>query len=261
MFNLSGKTAIVTGGAFGIGYSIAETLSNAGASVLIADISPQGEEKAAMLRNKGRNAAFVQVDVRKSEQVEQAVQAAIEQFGGIDILVNNAGAYPRAHLLDTTEEMWDQVMDLNLKSMFLFCKATVPHMKQKGGAILNMSSSHAEVGLPELFAYSVSKGAINTLTRNLAGGLAPYRIRVNCVDPGWVATEKELEERGANGQTLEDLIEEGKKLPLGRMQTGQDTAAAVLYFVSDEASQVTGQFLHVDGGKSVYMFDDKSLDK
>lgn len=261
MFKLIGNAAIVTGGAAGIGLAIAKTLANAGASVLIVDIAEEGEERAKQLRAEGANVHFARADVRKAEQVSRAVQTAAETFGAVDILVNNAGFYPRAMLLDTTEELWDSVMELNLKSMFLFSKAAVPHMKERGGAIVNMSSSHAEVGLPELFAYSVSKGGVNTLTRNLANALARYRIRVNCVNPGWVATEKELAERAANGQTLDDLAEMGKGLPLGRMQTGEDTAAAVLYLVSDEASQVTGQFLNVDGGKSVMMFDDSSLEK
>jgi len=261
MFNLTGKAAIVTGGAAGIGFAIAKALTDAGASVLIVDISEDGERRAEQLRAGGANARFAKADVRKAEQVNEAVQTAVKHYGTVDILVNNAGFYPRALLLDTTEQLWDDVMELNLKSMFLFSKAVVPYMQLRGGAIVNMSSSHAEVGLPELFAYSVSKGAVNTLTRNLANALARYKIRVNCVNPGWVATEKELAERAANGQTLDDLAEMGGRLPLGRMQTGEDTAAAIVYLVSDAASQVTGQFLNVDGGKSVVMFDDSAIEK
>ncbi|NHN34260.1 SDR family oxidoreductase [Paenibacillus sp. S3N08] len=131
----------------------------------------------------------------------------------------------------------------------------------RGGAIINMSSSHAAVGLPELFAYSVSKGGLSTLTRNLAGALTADRIRVNGINPGWVATERELEVRAANGQSHEWLVEKGKTLPLGRLQTGEDAAAVAVFLASEYASQITGQIIQVDGGKEVAtMFDDRSLD-
>lgn len=260
MTKLVNKTAIVTGGAWGIGYAIAKSLAEAGASVMIADLSEQGEQQAARLRAEGLHVEFVRTDARLEGQVTHAVGATLSRYGSLDILVNNVGCYPRALLSETTEQLWDNVMTLNLKSMFLFSKAAVPYMeKAGGGAIVNLGSSHAEVGLPELFAYSVSKGAIVTMTKNLAGALASKRIRVNCVNPGWVATEKEIAEREANGQSVEWLQERGKQLPLGRMQTGEDTAALVSFLVSDLASQITGQFIHVDGGKSVSMgFDDRS---
>ncbi|MDG0810034.1 SDR family NAD(P)-dependent oxidoreductase [Cohnella rhizosphaerae] len=163
-------------------------------------------------------------------------------------------------MLDTTAGTWDRVMETNLKSMFLCCKACVPHMKRQGqGAIVNLGSSHAQVGLPELLAYSVSKGGVSTLTRNLAGAHARDRIRVNCVNPGWVLTEKELAEREAAGQSSDWIRERGRSLPLGRLQTGQDAANAVLFLVSRYAEQITGQIVNVDGGKEVAsMFDDST---
>ncbi|GGD79914.1 SDR family NAD(P)-dependent oxidoreductase [Paenibacillus nasutitermitis] len=259
---LDGKIAIVTGGSAGIGFAIASELAEAGVAVVLADVAEEGAAKAEMLRGRGAKAHFVRTNVAVSNDVVTLVDEVMASFGRIDILVNNAGIYPRGGLLDTSEEMWDRVMDINLKSMFLCSQAVVPHMKKQGkGSIVNLSSSHAFIGLPELLAYSVSKGGISTLTRNLAGALARDRIRVNGVNPGWVATEKELAERQEAGQSLEWLIERGKELPLGRMQTGQDAANAVLFLVSDLADQVTGQIIHADGGKEVAtLFDDRSLE-
>lgn len=261
-FRLDGRTAVVTGGASGIGFSIAEGLANAGASVVIADLSDEGGQRAEQLRKDGRQAHYVQADVTKEADALRTAEVTAETFGGIDILVNNAGIYPRGNLLETTEEMWDSVMNLNLKGYFLCCKAIIPYMQKRGqGVVVNMGSSHAVVGLPELFAYSVSKGGVSTLTRNLASAFASSRIRVNCVNPGWVATEKEIREREAKGQSLEWLIEKGKSLPLGRMQTGEDSAAMIRFLCSDAASQITGQIFNVDGGKEVAsLFDDRSHD-
>lgn len=261
-WQLNGKTAIVTGGAAGIGYSIVRRLAEAGVSVMIADVAGQAQAKAERLREEGCPADCAIVDITREADAERMAEAAVRAFGGIDILINCAGIYPRGGLLETTEAMWDQVLGVNLKGMFLCCKAVVPYMQERGGgAIVNLGSSHATTGLPELFAYSVSKGGVSTLTRNLAGALAPSRIRVNCVNPGWVATEKEITEREAKGQSLEWLLEKGKSLPLGRMQTGDDTAAITLFLVSGLAAQITGQIIHVDGGKEVAtLFDDRSHD-
>ncbi|MEK3911542.1 SDR family NAD(P)-dependent oxidoreductase [Paenibacillus sp. FSL H7-0331] len=249
---LENKAAIVTGGASGIGYSIVKGLARAGASVIIADMSHQGEEAAKALIEEGLNVIFVQGDVTLSEDAQRIASKADEHFGGLDILVNNAGIYPRSMMPDTTEELWDRVMSINVKGVFLMCQAAAPWLKKRGGgAIINMSSSHAAVGSPELFAYSVSKGAISTLTRNLARSLSSDRIRVNAINPGWVATEREIEVQALNGNNLDWLIEKGKTLPLGRLQTGEDTAAAVVFLASDHATQITGQIIQVDGGTTV----------
>jgi NAD(P)-dependent dehydrogenase (short-subunit alcohol dehydrogenase family) len=159
--------------------------------------------------------------------------------------------------METTEEIWDQVLDVNLKGMYLTCKAIVPQMIAKGkGVILNTGSSLSHSGIPELFAYSVSKGGVNTLTRNLASALSTHRIRVNCVNPGWVLTEYETAQRAAIGLGQEWIEEQGKSVPLGRMQTGKDTAMTALFLVSDLASQITGQIINVDGGTSVINWHD-----
>lgn len=259
-FSLEGKTALITGGASGIGRAIVNQLASAGAMVVIADMDMLGEQTAQDLRALGKQAVFVQTDMSKHNQVVHAVDTAIISFGSLDILINNAGIYPRGLLEETDEDLWDQVMATNLKGPYLASQAALPYLQKKGGSILNIVSSHTEIGLPELFAYSVSKGGLLTMTRNLASALAMYRIRVNCVNPGWVATEKEIKERESNGQSIEWLIETGKSLPLGRMQTEQDTSAMVHFLVSDQATQITGQFIHVDGGRSVFQgFQDNSL--
>lgn len=259
-FSLVGKTALITGGASGIGRAIAKELASAGAAVIIADMDILGEQTAQDLRDQDRQAVFVQTDISKRDQVVHAVDTAIASFGSLDILVNNAGIYPRGLLEETDEAIWDRVISTNLKGSYLACQAALPHLQKKGGSIVILGSSHTDIGLPELFAYSVSKGGLLTMTRNLANALAMYRIRVNCVNPGWVATDKEIKERAANGQSVEWLIEQGKSLPLGRMQTEEDTSAMVHFLVSDQATQITGQFIHVDGGRSVALgIQDNSL--
>jgi len=264
MFNhllLQGKVAVVTGAASGLGFAAARRMAEAGAAVVIADRAEAGEQAAERLRQEGGRALFVQVDVTSVDDTKAMIAQAEETFGGVDILVNNAGVYPRSLMRDTTVELWEKVMAVNLRGAFLACQAAEPALVRRGGGtIVNLGSSHTTIGLPELFAYSVSKGGLLTMTRNLAGALARYRIRVNCVNPGWVATEGELAERAAQGQTVEWLADKGRTLPLGRMQTADDTAALIVFLASDLATQITGQFIQIDGGKEVSsMFDDRSL--
>ena len=259
---MDGKTAVVTGAAAGLGYAVGEALASAGAHVYFVDLQESGERKVRELCERGLSASFIRADFASEPEVEKAFRQAEEERGRLDVLVNNIGMYPRAMLEETSLELWDRVMRVNLTTMFLSCKHGIPLMRKSGGgAIVNLSSSHSRVGLPELFAYSVSKGGVDTLTRNLAGAHAKDRIRVNAVNPGWVLTEKELAERRANGQTADWVIERGKSLPLGRLQTVEDTANAVLFLTSDYATQITGQVLHIDGGKEVAtLFDDRSRD-
>jgi NAD(P)-dependent dehydrogenase (short-subunit alcohol dehydrogenase family) len=169
----------------------------------------------------------------------------------VDILVNCAGIFPRADLLETDEELWDKVMDINLKGVYLCCRAAVPLMKKRGGgSIVNIGSTHATAGSTNLLAYSVSKGGLLTMTRNLARALAPDNIRVNCVNPGWVASDGEIALRVSEGHSAEWLREQGRNTPLGRLQTGEDVAAAVVFFTLPQACQINGQILSVDAGMS-----------
>lgn len=250
-YPLSGKVALITGGSSGIGKAIADRFTENGAAVVICDVSPKGEQLANEWQQAGKKVEFAQVDVRQTADLERAVSLAEERFGGLDILVNCAGIFPRATLADTTDALWDQIMDVNLKGVFHTCQVAVPALIRRGsGVIINIGSLNTFGGTPELFAYSTSKGGVATLTRNLARTFAKHKIRVNCVHPGWVATEGEMAVQQQQGMPDNWVETEGHRLPMGRVQTPDDIAAAVLFLASDDANQITGQFLTVDGGLS-----------
>lgn len=253
---VAGKVAIVTGGGTGIGRACAQLLAAEGARVVVAGRTPEtGGETVRRIRAAGGEAGFVQADVSRAADVERMVGAAVEAYGRLDVLVNNAAIFPRATLAETTEEFWDRMLAVNLKGPYLCCRAAVPAMERGGGgSIINIGSIHGLGGAPELFAYAVSKGGLLTLTRNLAQALAPRQIRVNYVIPGWVPSEGELRVRAAQGQDLAWLEEQGRRLPMGRLQRPEDAAYAVLFLASDESSQVTGAVINTDGGAAYAMF-------
>ena len=246
---LKGKTAIVTGGASGIGAAVVRRMAGEGASVVIADPNPRGKDAEKEWQDQGLSVEWVPTDVSRREQVADMVKVAEDRFGGLDILVNCAGVYPRGNLQETTDELWGHIMDVNLKGPFLACQEAFPaFIRRGGGCIVNIGSLNAHIGQQDLFAYSISKGGLLTMTRHLSAHLAPYRIRVNSVTPGWVLTEGELQVQKVTGSPEEWAREQGRKMPLGRMQMPEDIAEAVLFLASDEAGQITGQDLSVDGG-------------
>jgi len=248
-FDFHGRTVLVTGAVQGIGAAIAGRFIQLGAKTVIADADERGEANAARWREAGYEVKFVRCDVSRKEDVGNMVDFAERECGGVDILVNNAGIFPRADLFETDESFWDRVIGINLKGAYLTCQAVVPGMIRRGGGnIINIGSLHATKGQPDTLAYAISKGGIVTLTRNLAGALAPHKIRVNCVHPGWVASEGELARLRAEGIEGDKLEQMAQRLPLGRMQTGEDIASAVVFLASDWANQITGQQLTVDGG-------------
>ncbi|NOU95533.1 glucose 1-dehydrogenase [Paenibacillus sp. LMG 31456] len=247
--NFDGKIALVTGGARGIGASIVKQFLENGAKVIIADVSPDGEQLMEQWRSQGKEVAYVHCDVSRENDVNNAVSVAEQQFGKLDIVVNNAGIFPRADLLQTDEAFWDRIMDINLKGVYLMCKAVVPVMiRQGGGCIVNMGSLHASIGGEELFAYAISKGGVVTLTRNLAHALAKHNIRVNGVHPGWVASHGERALMRAKGEDEDWPEQHSSVMPLGRLQTEDDIANSVVFLCSANAGQITGQMLTVDGG-------------
>lgn len=250
---LSGKVIIVTGAAQGIGFGCARMAAAEGAHVVLGDIQRErGEAAAASIRNEGGQAIFHHADLTDESQSAALIEAAVKSFGKLTGLVNNAGWFPRAYLEETTTDLWDKVLNINLRSALYMSKHAVPHLRNaKGGSIVNMGSVCGIQGLPNLIAYSAAKGGMLSLTRTLAGALAADRIRVNYLIPGWIATEGELAIQKGEGRTAADLEKEGKKLPLGRMQTVQDAAYATIYLLSDESIQVTGTILNVDAGSSV----------
>ena len=249
---LEGKVVLVTGAAQGIGFACARMAAAEGASVVLGDIQKErGEEAAAAIRKEGGQAVFQHADLTDETQCIALVDAATKTFGRLNGVVNNAGWFPRARLEETTTELWEKVLQVNLRSAFYVTKHAVPRLREaKGGSIVNMGSVNGIQGLPNLVAYAAAKGGMLSMTRTLAGALAGDRIRLNYVIPGWILTEGELAIQKGEGRDAATVEKEGQKLPLGRLQTPLDTAYAVIYLLSDESSQVTGTILHVDAGAS-----------
>ncbi|MDB5057161.1 MAG: Short-chain dehydrogenase/reductase [Chloroflexi bacterium] len=249
---MAGKVVVVTGAARGIGRGCAEMLAREGARVVIGDVrADEGAAAAEAITAGGGEALFVQTDVVQEDQCAALVQAAATTFGKLDGLVNNVGWFPRAMLEDTTTEFWDQVLNVNLRGAFYCCKHAVPLMRaNKGGSIVNIGSLNGIQGLPNLIAYASAKGGLLAMTKTLAGAYAGNRIRANYIIPGWVLTDTEIALHAGRGLSEEDLLRAGAALPLGRHQTPEDTAYAVIYLLSDESAQVTGTVMHIDAGAS-----------
>jgi len=250
---LAGKVAIVTGAGTGIGRGIALAFAREGAAVVVANRNDEnGRETVRQVEAAGGRALFQRTDVSQEQDGVRAVRAAVESFGALHVLVNNAGIFPRATLEETTEELWDRIFATNLKGPFLLCKHAVPEIRRAGGgSIVNIGSTNQYTGLPHLFAYSCAKGGLLTMTRNLARALAPDRIRVNVINPGWVISEGEVVVQALEGRGQETLAELGRQQPLGRHQQPDDAAMAAVFLASDESSQVTGTELNCDAGRSM----------
>ena len=249
---VAGKVIVVTGAARGIGRGCAELLASEGARVVIGDVlDDDGEQAAAAIRDSGGEAIFQRTDMVDEAQCAALMNVADQRFGRLDGLLNNAGWFPRATLEETTTELWDTILDVNLRGAFYCCKHAAPLLRAAGGgSIVNIGSINGIQGLPNLVAYSAAKGGLLALSRTLAGALAHERIRVNYVIPGWVLSEGERALQHSRGLGDDDLARAGAALPLGRHQTPRDTAYAALYLLSDESAQVTGTTLHVDAGAS-----------
>ena len=250
MDKLMGKKAIITGGASGIGRAAALLFAGAGAAVVIADINDQGGEAVVKkIHAGGGEGIYVHCDVTKAEDCQRTVQKTINSFGGVDILFNNAGIVQRASVIDTTEEQWERVMAVNVKSIFLMSKYTIPHMVQAGGGvILNTSSGWGLVGGRDAVSYCASKAAVVNLTRAMALDHGAQNIRVNCICPGDTDTPMLRDEARQLGENEKTFLDDAADRPLRRIGTPQDIAQAVLYLCSDAASYVTGSTLVVDGG-------------
>lgn len=245
LFNLTGKVAIVTGAARGLGRALAKDLSAAGAKVALADILDMSDTLAE-IEGAGGETIAVPTDVRRRGQVERLVAETVRKFGTVDILVNNAGINLIAPSLEFSEEDWDLVLDVNLKGMFLCCQAAGRVMIENGGgAIVNIGSINSEYVFPNCAAYNASKAGVLLLTKTLAYEWGPHGVRVNAVCPGFMETPM-LEEiqRGREG-----LVTQRKgRIPLGRFAAPDDLVGAVVFLASPASSYVTGHALYVDGG-------------
>jgi NAD(P)-dependent dehydrogenase (short-subunit alcohol dehydrogenase family) len=251
---VEGKVALVTGGGTGIGRGCATLLAREGAQVVVANRNAEtGEETVRLIREAGGEAAFCRTDVSQVSDCERAVNFAVEKFGRLNVLVNNAALFPRATLPETTEELFDQLMGVNLKGPLFLCQFAVPIMQKQGkGSIINIGSIHGYGGAGMLLVYAMTKGGLLTMTKNLAMTYARNHVRVNYVIPGWVISEGEIRIQAQfHGRSVEDLAEISQRLPMGRHSKPEDAAYAVLYLASDESSMVTGCVINTDGGNSV----------
>lgn len=243
-FRLDGQTALVTGAATGIGFSVAELFAAQGAQVVLLDRSP--DVVAAAARLPGKQLGLV-CDVARQSDIDQAVSQAIEQFSGIDILVNNAGVALLDMAFDVRESDWDTTLAINLKAAFFLSRAVARGMRERGsGRIVNLASQASVIALERHVAYCASKAALVSMTQVLAVEWAPYGITVNAVSPTVVETA--LGKKAWAGEVGESMK---KKIPVGRFAQPDEVAAAILYLVSGHSRIVTGANLLIDGGYTV----------
>ncbi len=245
---LRGQVALITGGASGIGRATAQLFAEEGASVVIVDVrAEEGRSVAEAIVRSGGSALFVRGDVTRAAECEKAVRATMDRYGRLDVLFNNAGVIRRASVVVTTEEEWDRVMAVNVKSIFLMSKFAIPAMAH-GGAIVNVGSGWGLVGGKDAASYCASKGAVVNLTRAMAADHASQGIRVNCVCPGDTDTPMLREEARQLGEPLDRFLQGSARRPMGRMGRPEEIARTVLFLACSASSYVTGTALVVDGG-------------
>lgn len=246
---LEGKVAIITGGTDGIGKAIAVTFAKEGAKIMMA---ARDEAKGRTAREEVRKfgeATYLKVNVSDSSQVRRMVEETLQRYGRIDILVNNAATCPPGDVVTTLEETWDQVIDVNLKGVFLCCKYAIPHMKKVGGGVIvNIGSINSLMAMENEAAYDASKGGVLMLTRAIALDFAKSNIRANCICPGAIETtmlqaslDTALDPKAARQAITQ-------KHPLRRTGSPQEIAKAALFLATDDSSFITGAAIPVDGG-------------
>lgn len=250
---LEGKIAIVTGGAMGIGAAGAEELASEGASVVVMDIDqPAANQTVSRIQKRGDKAAAVVADASTSAGCRAAIEKAVSTFGGLDILLNNVGIQPPesyTNIEDTSEEMWDRIMAVNLKSRFLMAKFSIPEMRKRGaGVIISIGSVQGQLSANLIPAYAATKGADESLTRQMSLDYAQDNIRVLSVCPGGIDTPMLRKSVGSKGFTLEQAFDKiAKTVPLGMGQPA-DIAKVAVFLASDKAAFMTGTSVNVDGG-------------
>jgi len=247
---LEGKRALITGAASGIGRATARLFAGEGAAVAVADLDEVGAREVwAQIVADGGQAHSIRCDVSRAADCERAVRETVEALGGLDILFNNAGIIRRANVLNTTEEEWDRVMAVNVKSVYLMSRYAIPVMVAGGGgAIVNTASGWGLVGGRNAISYCASKAAVVNMTRAMALDHGAQQIRVNCICPGDTDTPMLRNEAQQLGRPAKAFLREAADRPLQRIGTPEEIAKAVLYLASDAASFITGTALVVDGG-------------
>ena len=234
-----GKVCLVTGGGSGIGRATCLRLAYEGGRVLVVDRQDSGDGTVSRICDSGGSAEFFRADVSQSAQVQAAVQSAVSRWGRLDVIVNNAATMSFDSVLDLPEDDWDRVLNVNLRSVFLFCKYGVPHMPP-GGSIVNLSSVHAHATTKGVVPYAASKGAIESFTRGFSEEMLEHRIRINCVAPGAVDTPMLWDNPN---------VKSGLETIDGAVGWPDNIAAAVCFLASDEAAFITGTTLIADGGR------------
>ena len=242
LFDLSGKVAIVTGAARGIGESIAVELAKSGANVVVSDIIP-GESTAKKVKALGRKSIYIRADVSNEKEVINLINETMRKFGKIDILVNNAGIYKYAPTTSFSLEDWEKTIHIDLRGVFLCSREALKHMK-RGASIINISSIAGISGFPDSAAYCAAKGGVRALTKYLASEFGKKGIRVNSVHPGIIHTPM-TQQFFEDKKSINEMI---AKIPLGRVGQPIDIAGPVVFLASDAASYITGEELVVDGG-------------
>ncbi|MDX2044962.1 MAG: oxidoreductase [Acidobacteriota bacterium] len=249
MARLKDKIAVVTGSGSGMGEGIARLFAEEGARLMISDRDLNAAETvAASLTEQGFTAIARKADVSSEADCRTLIDDAVAQFGRIDVLVNTVGWSKRGTIEDTTVAEWDGIFAVNVRGSFICAQQAVTHMKaQGGGSIINIGSVNAYIGEPKLMAYSAAKGALMTLTKNLASYLNQYRIRVNQLNVGWTLTPNEhrvkVEEEGKGENWLEEAV---ATRPWKRLLVPREVGYAALYFASDESELVTGSILDME---------------
>jgi NAD(P)-dependent dehydrogenase (short-subunit alcohol dehydrogenase family) len=249
MNRLRDKVAVITGSGQGMGEGIARLFANEGAKVVISNRKTEtGKAVTASINEQGGEAIYQRADVAVESECRALIDRAVQHFGKIDVLVNNVGWSARGNIEDTTVEMWDTVFAINVRSAFICAQQAVHYMKERQrGSIVNIGSVNSYIGESKLMAYSASKGALMTLTKNLASYLNRYRIRVNQLNVGWTLTPNEHVVKTEVERKGEDWLEQAiKTRPWGRLLTPHDIALAAIYFASDESECITGSVLDME---------------
>jgi glucose 1-dehydrogenase len=249
MTRLTGKCAVVTGAANGIGLACARRLASDGAAIALADVNAElGEAAAKQLRNEGARAIFVATDVTQRAAIEALVNRAVDEYGRLDIMLNNAGVAINAPILEMSDEIFDKVLSTNLRSAFVGTQLAARQMVASGhgGVIINMSSVNALLAIPGLAAYACSKGALNQLTKVAAIELAPHNIRVVAIGPGTILTDLAKQAVMGDDAARRKIL---ARTPIGRAGEPEEVASVASFLASDDASYITGQTIYPDGGR------------